>query len=46
MAYEKKRKIMRNMASVAELKKSSFAKIDKVVNREDLGEAAREIFGP
>jgi len=36
VAYEKSRNIMRNMASVAELKKSSFAKINKVVNREDL----------
>jgi len=36
VAYEKKRKIMRNVASVTELKKSSFAKINKVVNREDL----------
>jgi len=36
VAYEKKRKIMRNMASVAELKKSSFAKINKIENREDL----------
>jgi hypothetical protein len=32
VAYEKKRKIMRNMASVAELKKSFFAEIDKVGN--------------
>ena len=32
VAYEKKRKIMRNMASVAELKKSFFAEIDKVEN--------------
>jgi len=30
VAYEKKRKIMRNMASVAELKKSFFAEIDKL----------------
>jgi aminoacyl tRNA synthetase class II-like protein len=36
VAYEKKRKIMRNMASVAGLKKSFFAEIDKVENREDL----------
>jgi hypothetical protein len=33
------------MASVAELKKSFFAEIDKVENREDL-EKLREIFGP
>jgi hypothetical protein len=32
VAYEKKRKIMRNVASVAELKKSFFAEIDKVEN--------------
>ena len=36
VAYEKKRKIMRNVASIAELKKSFFAEIDKVENREDL----------
>ena len=36
VAYEKKRKIMRNVASVAELTKSFFAEIDKVENREDL----------
>ena len=34
--YEKKRKIMRNVASIAELTKSFFAEIDKVENREDL----------
>jgi hypothetical protein len=37
VAYEKKRKIMRNVASVAELKKSFFAGIDKVEARKDLG---------
>ena len=38
MAYEKKRKIMRNVASIAELKKSFFAEIDKAlgVPMEDL----------
>jgi len=36
VAYERKRKIMRNVASVAELTKSFFAEIDKVENREDL----------
>ena len=36
VAYGKKRKIMRNVASVAELKKSFFAEIDKVEKREDL----------
>jgi hypothetical protein len=36
VVYEKKRKIMRNLASVAELKKSFFAEIDKVEKREDL----------
>ena len=36
VAYEKKRKIMRNVASIAELTKSFFAEIDKVENREDL----------
>ncbi len=36
VAYEKKRKIMRNVASVAELKKSFFAEIDKIETREDL----------
>jgi len=30
VAYERKRKIMRNVASVAELTKSFFAEIDKV----------------
>src|SRR6202035_2962370 len=32
VAYEKKRKIMRNVASVAELTRSFFAEIDKVEN--------------
>ena len=36
VAYEKKRTIMRNVASVAELNKSSFADVDKVRNRDDL----------
>ena len=36
VAYEKRRKIMRNVASVAELTKSFFAEIDKVENREGL----------
>jgi len=36
VAYEKSRIIRRNMASVAELKKSFSAEIDKVENREDL----------
>jgi hypothetical protein len=36
VAYEKKRNIMRNVASVAELTKSFFAAIDKVENREGL----------
>jgi hypothetical protein len=36
VAYEKSRNTRRNMASVAELKKSFFAQIDKVENREDL----------
>jgi hypothetical protein len=36
VAYEKKRKIMRNVASVAELTKSFFAEIDKVENCEGL----------
>jgi len=40
VAYEKKRKIMRNVASVAELTKSFFAEIDKVENREGLGSCA------
>jgi hypothetical protein len=39
VAYERKRKIMRNVASIAELKKSFF-EIDKVENREDLGSCA------
>jgi len=34
VAYEKKRKIMRNVASIAEFKKSCFAEFDKVKNRE------------
>ncbi len=33
--YEKERKIMRNVASVAELTKSPFAGTDKVETRED-----------
>src|SRR6266478_897075 len=36
VAYEKRRKIMRNVASVAELTKSFFAEINKVENREGL----------
>jgi len=36
VAYERKRKIMRNVASVAELKRSFFAGIDQVENRQDL----------
>jgi hypothetical protein len=36
VAYEKKRKIMRNVASVAKLKKLFFAGIDNVKTREDL----------
>jgi hypothetical protein len=36
VAYEKKRKIMRNVVSAAELTKSFFAEIDKVENREGL----------
>ena len=36
VAYERKRKIMRNVASIAELKRSFFAGIDKVENREEL----------
>ena len=36
VAYERKRKILRNVASVAELKRSFFAGIDQVENREDL----------
>ncbi|SRR5258708_6878119 len=36
VAYERKRQIMRNVASVAELKKSFFAAIDQAENREDL----------
>jgi hypothetical protein len=45
VAYEKKRKIMRNMASVAELKKSFFAEIDKVENREDLEKRRAKYLG-
>jgi hypothetical protein len=36
MADEKKRNIMRNVASLADLRKSFFAGIDKVEHREDL----------
>ncbi len=36
VAYERKRKIMRHVASVAGLKRSFFAGIDQVENREDL----------
>jgi hypothetical protein len=36
VAYEKKRKIMRNVASVAELTKSFLGEIDKVENCEGL----------
>jgi len=35
VAYERKRKIMGNVASIAERKKSLFAGIDNVENRED-----------
>ena len=45
VAYERKRKIMRNVASVAELKKSFFAGIDEVETREDL-EKLRMKFWP
>ena len=34
VAYEKKRKIVRNVASIADFKKSFFAEIDKVEARE------------
>ncbi len=34
VAYEKNRKIMRNVASIAEFRKSCFAEFDKVKNRE------------
>ena len=34
VAYEGKRRIMRNVASVVELTKSFFGEIDKVENRE------------
>jgi hypothetical protein len=44
VAYEKKRKIMRNVASVAELKKSFFAGIDKVETREDLEKLRMKIW--
>ena len=37
VAYEKKRKIMRNVASFAELKKPFFAETGRVENCEDLG---------
>ena len=40
VAYERPRNIRRNMASVAEFKKSFFAEIDKVENREDLEKRA------
>jgi hypothetical protein len=36
VAYEKKRRIMRHVASVADLTKSFFAEIDKVENRKGL----------
>src|SRR5260221_2429567 len=36
VADERKRKIMRNVASIAELKRSFFAGIDQAENREDL----------
>ena len=45
VAYERKRKIMRNVASVAELKRSFFAGIDKVENREDLEELRVKYLG-
>jgi hypothetical protein len=41
VAYEKSRNIRRNMASVAELKKSFFAEIDKVENRVEAAEQAK-----
>ncbi len=43
VAYEKKRKIMRNVASVAELKKSFFAEI--VENSEDLEKLRAKYLG-
>ena len=46
VAYEKKRKIMRDVASVAELTKSFFVEIDKIENREGLGKLRVKIFWP
>ena len=45
VVYERKRKIMRNVASVAELKRSFFAGIDKVENREDWEKLRVEYLG-
>ncbi len=45
VAYEKSRNIRRNVASVAELRKSFFAEIDKVENREDLEKLREKYLG-
>ena len=45
VAYEKSRNIRRNMALVAELKKSFFAEINKVENREDFEKLRVKYFG-
>jgi hypothetical protein len=45
VAYEKKRKIVRNVASIAEFKKSFFAEIDKVENRDDLEKLSVKYLG-
>ena len=45
VAYEKKRKIVRNVASIADFKKSFFAEIDKVENRDDLEKLSVKYLG-
>jgi aminoacyl tRNA synthetase class II-like protein len=45
VAYEKKRKIVRNVASIAEFKKWFFAEIDKVENRDDLEKLSVKYLG-
>ena len=45
VAYEKKRTIVRNVASIAEFKKSFIAEIDKVENRDDLEKLSVKYLG-
>jgi hypothetical protein len=45
VAYEKNLKLVRNVASIAEFKKSFFAEIDKVENRDDLEKLSVKYLG-